>query len=57
MSGEKETEKNPMVLCSYYNAEGGAVPKCGWTGRASTYLAHLKLRHNGKEYKRPKTGL
>jgi len=52
-----KVEKVKMVLCSWAAAPFQGDEKCGWTGRADKYQAHLIARHGGKEYKEPKTGL
>ena len=57
MSSEKEKDPSRIILCTHNLRDPGDPLKCGWTGPASTYLAHLKLRHDGKDFKRPETGL
>lgn len=46
-----------IVLCTWAGARSGSGVRCGWTGPAFGYQAHLDAEHHGKDYVEPKTGI
>lgn len=46
-----------LVLCTWAGARDGSGDRCAWTGPAFSYQMHLDTKHDGKDYKEPKTGI